>query len=216
MYEIGEDKTHYPNKTKEKCFIWLEWKFECPGCHRFLTMQVKDYVLKIKVPEEKSLEKLLEDYLNCKKCASCGKLCEVEPRVKNLGPNLFLEIDRSILINDNSLEAQDETSKEIRLFSLKLKPTYNFFGHQYRCLGTINYKLDIEEGGHYVTYLFPSNNECTIVHEMEAKTQWKKPDFDTETVIVALKKIDSGNSTNNVENSTSATSGNESETSLLK
>ena len=47
----------------------------------------------------------------------------------------------------------------------------------------MNYKLNIEEGDHYVTYLFPSNYECTTVHEME------KPDFDTETVIVALKKI---------------------------
>ena len=51
---------------------------------------------------------------------------------------------------------------------------------------------------------------------MEAKTQWKKPDFDTETVIVALKKIDGGNAINNIENPTSAISSNESETFGLK
>jgi len=44
----------------------------------------------------------------------------------------------------------------------------------------------------------------------------KKPDFDTETVIVALKKIDCENSTNNVENATSATSGRGSEKSMVK
>ena len=70
-----------------------------------------------------------------------------------------------------------------QVFSLKLQPTYDLLGSQYGCLGTINYKLDSEEGGHYVTNLFPSSNECLKVHELEAKCSWKKPDFDTETEV---------------------------------
>ena len=93
--------------------------------------------------------------------------------------------------------------KSIQLFSLKLQPTYDLLGSQYGCLGTINYKLDSEEGGHYVTNLFPSPNECLKVHELEAKCSWKKPDFDTETVIVVLKRIEVLDSVNS-EASTSS------------
>lgn len=96
LHKIGENHLEQ-NQVKNQAFIWIEWKFECPSCQRFLTMNVKDYVLKVKVPEEKPLEKLLEDYLRVKKCP-CGKLCKIgEPRVKNIGKYLFLEIDRSIL-----------------------------------------------------------------------------------------------------------------------
>lgn len=83
----------------------------------------------------------------------------------------------------------DSTSKEIRLFSLKLQPWYQVFGKRFGVLGVVNYMLDNEDGGHYVTCLFPSQNEILKVHELESKSHWKKPDFDTETVIVALQGI---------------------------
>ena len=84
----------------------------------------------------------------------------------------------------------DETpSKEISLFSIKLKPTYELFGYKYDCLGAVNYFVENDDGGHYITYLFPSAHECLRIHETDAKIQQKKPDFDNETVIVALKQI---------------------------
>ena len=88
------------------------------------------------------------------------------------------------------LDSTDSTHyKDIRLFSLKLQPSYKLLGFQYAVLGTVNYYIQNEDGGHYITYFFPSPNECLTIHEYESKPQWKKPDFDTETVIVALAKI---------------------------
>ena len=49
--------------------------------------------------------------------------------------------------------------------------------------------VENEDGGHYLTYLFPTDTECLRVHETDAKIQWKRPDFDNDTVIVALKQI---------------------------
>ena len=95
---------------------------------------------------------------------------------------MYLEIDRSVQ------DVEDQTSKEIRLFSLKLQPTCNLFGFQYACLGTVNYMLEDEDGGHYVTYLFPSPSECLKIHETESKCQWRRPDFDTETVLIAFQQ----------------------------
>ena len=63
-------------------------------------------------------------------------------------------------------------------------------GSKYAVLGTVNYYVQNEDGGHYITYFFPSPNECLTIHESESKPQWKKPDFDAESVIVALQKID--------------------------
>ena len=71
---------------------------------------------------------------------------------------------------------------------MKLQPTYELFGSEYRCIGTVNYMVENEDGGHYVTYLFPSINECLRIHETDATIQWKRPDFDNETVIVALQR----------------------------
>mgnify|MGYP001301089414 CR=1 FL=1 len=53
------------------------------------------YVLKLKVPEEKSLNDLLKDFLNSKTCR-CGKVNPVTPTVKNIGQYVFLEIDRTV------------------------------------------------------------------------------------------------------------------------
>ena len=77
----------------------------------------------------------------------------------------------------------------MRLFPLKLQPRYELLGAEYEVFGTINYMLENEDGGHYITYLFPSAHEVLRVHEIEAKTMPRKPDFDTETVIVALKRV---------------------------
>ena len=92
---IAEDKPNYPNDLATKCGVWLEWKFECSQCNRFLTIRAKDYVLKLKVSEEKSLNDLLKDFLNSKTCR-CGKVNAVTPTVKNIGQYIFLEIDRNV------------------------------------------------------------------------------------------------------------------------
>ena len=61
---------------------------------------------------------------------------------------------------------------------------------QYIVVGTVSYHLDaVEGGGHYITNLLESKHECVQIHETEIKHVRKKPDFDSDTVIVALKKI---------------------------
>ena len=70
-----------------------------------------------------------------------------------------------------------------------MNASYNVFGFRYALLGTINYKLDSDEGGHYVTNLFPNKNELIRIHETEFKTIKRLPDFDVDTVIVALQKV---------------------------
>ncbi len=72
---------------------------------------------------------------------------------------------------------------------MQLKPSYTLFGFRFAVLGTVNYKLDNDDGGHYVTYLFPSNSELLKIHEIEHKTIRRKPDFDSDTVVIALQKI---------------------------
>ena len=47
------------------------------------------------------------------------------------------------------------SSKELSLYSLGLEHSYKIFGFEYSLLGTVNYNLDIDAGGHYVTNLFP-------------------------------------------------------------
>ena len=102
---------------------------------------------------------------------------------------LTLEYLYSEIIIFNISDYIDEASKEIRLFSLKLQPSYELFGSKYALLGTVNYYVQKEEGGHYITHFFPTQNECLSIHESESRPQWKKPDFDAESVIVALQKI---------------------------
>jgi len=70
-----------------------------------------------------------------------------------------------------------------------LNASYNVFGFRYALLGTVNYKLDSDEGGHYVTNLFPNKNELIRIHETDFKTIKRLPDFDVDTVIVALQKV---------------------------
>ena len=84
------------NDAENLCFNYIEWKFECPKCLRFMTMALKDFVLKISVKQEKSLDNLLHDFLKTKSCP-CGQLCEVEPTIKKIGKYVFLEIDRTVV-----------------------------------------------------------------------------------------------------------------------
>lgn len=70
-----------------------------------------------------------------------------------------------------------------------MNASYNVFGFRYALLGTVNYKLDSDEGGHYVTNLFPNKNELIRIHETDFKTIKRLPDFDVDTVIVALQKV---------------------------
>ena len=83
------------NDVENLCFNYIEWKFECPKCQRFMTMALKDFVLKISVKQEKSLDNLLQDFLNTKSCP-CGQMCSVEPTIKKMGKYVFLEIDRTV------------------------------------------------------------------------------------------------------------------------
>ena len=112
------------------------------------------------------------------------KLIAQSIQVRNFRSNCNYQANSQI----HFLDTIDESAKEIRLFSLKLQPTYELFGSEYRCIGTVNYNVENEDGGHYVTYLFPSINECLRIHETDATIQWKRPDFDNETVIVALQR----------------------------
>ena len=73
--------------------------------------------------------------------------------------------------------------------SLRLQNHYELFGYRYALFGTVNYNLEMEDGGHYVTSLFPNNIECTKIHESEVKTVRRKPDFDVDTVVVALYRV---------------------------
>lgn len=172
---------------KSMMHLSLEWKFECPGCKRYMYMSMQDYVLKLSGSIAGSLEELLDSFLHLKKC-KCGTTCKVYPGVKSAGEYIFLEIDRTVANND---ENEDLDSKELSLFSLKLRPHYNLFGFKYAVLGTINYLLDSEEGGHYLTYLFcPSGAEIMRIHEGECKSVRRRPDFDSDTFVVALKKVD--------------------------
>ncbi len=129
LHEMAKESEHLETtpKVKENAFIHIEWKFECPSCNRFLSMQIKDYVLKIQIWDEKCLEELLQDLLYRKKCP-CGQLCKVEPSLKHLGQYLFIEVDRALISSGKNLAFS-------RIFSLVKK--HNFFewiflGHQIR------------------------------------------------------------------------------------
>ena len=95
---VAKNETHLTNNIKEMCFTHLEWKFECSKCLRFMTMAIKDYVIKIKVNQEKSLGKLLEDFIYHKTCP-CGQQFKMKPTAKHLGKYLFLEIDRTVYLS---------------------------------------------------------------------------------------------------------------------
>lgn len=75
------------------------------------------------------------------------------------------------------------------IFVLQLNESYNIFGFRYALLGTINYKLDSDDGGHFVTHLFPNKDELIRIHETEWKTIKRIPDFDVDTVVIALQKV---------------------------
>ena len=98
LFEIGQDSNHNTNTIKENTFAFLQWKFECISCKRYITMQLKDYVIKISVIDEKPLDALLDEFFKTKRCR-CGAKNDVEPEVKMSGSYLFLEIDRTIAIS---------------------------------------------------------------------------------------------------------------------
>ena len=75
------------------------------------------------------------------------------------------------------------------LVVFQLNESYNIFGFRYALLGTINYKLDSDDGGHFVTHLFPNKDELIRIHETEWKTIKRIPDFDVDTVVIALQKV---------------------------
>jgi len=194
----GNGQIHSDNgmDIKHSFYISIEWKFECESCHRYMVSNMKEYVLKIDGSKEGSLADLLQKFLHYKVC-SCGNKCEVEPNVKHHGKYLFIEIDRSVDSNQPILidspqylqnKGCDSSSKELSLYSLRLEEYYQLFGHEYLLFGTVDYNLEIDEGGHYITNLFSRNPECIRIHETEIKWVRKKPDFDVDTVIVALKK----------------------------
>ena len=54
-----------------------------------------------------------------------------------------------------ALIADESSSKELSLYSLRLEESYKIFGCKYTLFGTVNYNLELDEGGHYITNLFP-------------------------------------------------------------
>ena len=111
----------------------------------------------------------------------CGKETKVKPYVRQAGKYVFLEVDRALDMGNDS--------KELVLYSLHLQPTYNLFGFKYRVVGTVNYNLEHEEGGHYVTYLFSGKVDVTKIHETEVAKRRKMPGFDADAVVLALEKV---------------------------
>lgn len=105
LFEISKDQNCSTNNVKNLAFVSLEWKFECSKCNRYMTMSLKDFVVKIKVAQEASLKDLLKTFLHTKTCP-CGQSCEVPPGVKHLGKYIFLEIDRSIYVGKYSFFEQ--------------------------------------------------------------------------------------------------------------
>jgi hypothetical protein len=136
-----------------------------------------------------SLRALVDDFLHVKTCCVCSAVnTRVPPTVRHVPDYILLEIDRAVQAPD-----EDDVSKELNIYSLQLEPAYDLFGFRYAVLGTINYHLEADGGGHYVTSLFPTwgsgaASQCTWLHEDVVRTTKRKPDFDAATVIVALKK----------------------------
>lgn len=155
-----------------------------------MVSSIKDFVLTLDGGAESgSLEELLRRFLHEKRCVSCGNRAEdIEPEVRHLGRYIFVEIDRT------TVSSTDEESKELSLYSLQLKSEYEVLGVKYSLLGCVNYDLEHESGGgHFITYLFNNGGLLTRVHETESKqSQDRKPDFDSDVVIVALAKKDRG------------------------
>ncbi|TRY68420.1 hypothetical protein TCAL_02502 [Tigriopus californicus] len=171
--------------------MFLQWKFECDNCQRFVVSSCKEYVLKINGSQSGSLSELLNKFLHERVCR-CGALCQVYPAVKQAGQYIFVEIDRAF-------NTDGSDSKEIALYSLQLQDTYSIFGFQYRVIGTVHYDLENLQGGHYVTRIFSDPLECITIHENKIQTERKKPDFDADAVIVALKKIEITSSSNDLK-----------------
>ena len=179
-------KEHWEDGSWMSLFsLSLDWKFECLFCRRYIVTSYKDFVLKVDGSREASLDQHLDSFLTKRTCL-CGHQNTVSPTVKTSGKYVFIEINRSI---EDSAADDICDSKDLSLYSLRLKNSYNLFGFQYVVFATVNYNLEMEEGGHYVTNLFPSLTECTKVHEADVRTVRRKPDFDVDTVIVALKRV---------------------------
>ena len=160
--------------------VALQWKFECDGCKRFMVMSMEDQVLRVDGSRGGSFEELLNNFLHETKCR-CGQKCRVYPGVKSSGKYLFVEVNRSCDTGNDV--------KELILYSLQLKDYYSVFGFRYSMFGVINYNLELEGGGHYVTNLFPDEIDLVRIHEQNWKSVKRRPDFDCDTVIVALKKV---------------------------
>ena len=64
-------------------------------------------------------------------------------------------IKKNVCIDIISLIGDESSSKELSLYSLRLEESYNIFGCKYTLFGTVNYNLELDEGGHYITNLFP-------------------------------------------------------------
>eukprot|EP00095_Tigriopus_kingsejongensis_P002733 maker-scaffold226_size249562-snap-gene-1.17 protein:Tk02733 transcript:maker-scaffold226_size249562-snap-gene-1.17-mRNA-1 annotation:"hypothetical protein" len=164
--------------------ISLQWKFECPGCQRFMVMTGRDFVLRIEGAQAGSLAQLLNRYLHEKTC-QCGATTRVYPGVQRAGEYILIEIDRNCRVSQG-----EEDAKEIALYSLQLEPTYHIFGCEYTVLGTVNYDVANHGGGHFITKLFSGALDLISVHEDIIQTERKKPDFDADAVIVALQRLE--------------------------
>jgi len=164
----------------------LEWKFDCPKCNRFVNTRLKDFVLTIKAVDVASFESHLNTFLTQKPC-SCGFICDTSPNVRHAGDFIFVEIDRK-----KGVSLNDEF--QVSLYPLKLHKNYEIFGESYEVFATVNYNLDYAEGGHYVLNLPIGNDEVMKIHEDSIEKLIIPAVFDSDAVIVALRKMKDNNS----------------------
>ena len=141
----------------------IEWKFQCQTCQRFVRTRFEDFLLKINANEPNSFESHLDFFLQNKTC-SCKQRSTATPQLKqgrksfeilrfsiiifvniffgqkiqrlcSAGEWLFVEVDRSQDVEENSEES------EVSLYPLNLVNTYNILDQQYELFATVNLNL---------------------------------------------------------------------------
>ena len=129
------------------------------------------------------------------------KLSQTFQRFYTAGEWLFVEVDRSQDVEENSEEF------EVSLYPLNLGSTYNILDQQYRTFATVNLHLgteltecpdcsghgvvsvDYSEGGHYTVNVLVSEDEVISVHEDSIQRRPLPPTFDHGVILVLLRKL---------------------------
>ncbi|CAB4066793.1 unnamed protein product [Lepeophtheirus salmonis] len=194
-YPLSERQIEAERSSNKAFQLSLESKFECKSCFRYSVTKTKEYVIRLDGSEtpKGTFQDFLKNYLFTQRCV-CGVSNTVTPALMNNDIKyLFVEIDRSIKVQRDK--------KDLNLYSLNLDKEFRdgrnlFLGDFFEVFGTISYLINEDiGGGHYNTNLFSpkrwAESSMITVHEALVKESIMKPDFDTDVVIVALKRIKS-------------------------